>query len=64
MDEFHLFGRFGPSQKFTKVGRNLFLLLDAVSLRLLKFTFSEKSWLNMMLWNKLAEVSLFYRNDC
>ena len=29
--ELQLFGRFGASQKVTKLGKNIFLLLDAVS---------------------------------
>ncbi len=30
--ELHLLGRFGASQKVTKIGRNVYPLLDAVSL--------------------------------
>ncbi len=34
--ELHLFGRFCASQKITQIGRNIFLLLEAISLCSLK----------------------------
>ncbi len=40
--ELQLFGRFGSSQKVTKIGKNIFLLLDAVSLISLTSMFDKK----------------------
>ena len=41
--ELHLFGWFGASQKVMKIGRNVYPLLDAVSLRSVsgKLVFSD-----------------------